>query len=166
MCEEFSVFLGKSKVFCLKMYEAGLYHDIGKAVIDQNTLYKKGSLTIEEWSHIKKHVIHSRIIVSKQSDDLDLISIVGQHHENENGKGYPRGLNSHEIHEGAKILKICDIYISLRESRSYRNSFDLASAMRLMQKMADDNEINGFFFEAFKSMLLDDLTEDVYLKAL
>lgn len=43
----------------------------------------------------------------------EIIEAVLQHHERENGKGYPRGLAGSAIHPDAKIIGLADTYTSL-----------------------------------------------------
>lgn len=155
LCEKFSKYLGKTEPFIDLMVQAGLYHDIGKVKINQDILNKKGGLTIEEWNHIKKHVIYSRILVNRISDNQELINIVAQHHEEDSGKGYPRGLEGHKIDEGAKILKICDTYISLREKRPYREGFSVDKTFEVMDDMSEKMQINKEIYIKFKGMVLE-----------
>jgi len=50
----------------------------------------------------------------------DAVSIVLQHHEHYDGKGYPQGLVGEEIHLGARILMVADYYDAMRSARPYR----------------------------------------------
>src|SRR4051794_17859295 len=70
-----------------------LLHDIGKVSIDQAILNKPGRLTPEEFSEIKEHPSLGFELVRR----LPLPSILPahvafQHHERQDGSGYPRGL--------------------------------------------------------------------------
>ncbi|MDP2947007.1 MAG: HD domain-containing protein [Nanoarchaeota archaeon] len=158
LCKEFSLYLGNSYQYSLMLYQAGIYHDIGKIKLQKNTLNKVGPLTIEEWNHIKKHVIYSKIIAKSIGVDINIVDIVYQHHEEEDGCGYPNGLRGNQILTGAKILKICDVYISLREKRPYRESFELDETIKIMDQMEEEEKLNSILYSNFKNMVLESST--------
>lgn len=97
----------------------GNYHDIGKFSIDKNILYKKGKLSRDEFSKVSDHPI----IGYKQLKETGIIStvptIVIQHHEREDGSGYPFGLKSNEINKLTKIVSLADSYDAMTSKRSY-----------------------------------------------
>ncbi len=45
-----------------------------------------------------------------------------QHHEREDGSGYPLGLTGDKIHKYAKIVAVADIYHAMTSRRSYKKS--------------------------------------------
>jgi len=76
-----------------------LLHDIGKATIDKNITNKPGKLTDEEFSEMKKHPIHGKVLIRRlrpvlesvfgDAVDMNLVEqIVGCHHLRPDGKGY------------------------------------------------------------------------------
>ncbi len=48
-------------------------------------------------------------------------SIVLQHHERNDGTGYPKGLRGDEIHLYGKICSLADVYDALTSERPYRS---------------------------------------------
>src|SRR6267143_6572141 len=46
--------------------------------------------------------------------------IVGQHHEQWNGSGYPHGLKHEEISIGARIFSVVDTFDAITSDRVYR----------------------------------------------
>ena len=102
------------------IYLAGLLHDIGKIGIDDNVLRKPGKLTDAEYEHIKTHAeIGHRILRDiKQLDEV--LPVVLHHHEQWNGKGYPRMLAGEAIPLLARIMAVADSFDAMSSDRPYR----------------------------------------------
>ena len=101
-----------------------LLSDIGMTKVDQSIINKKEKLTSQEYSDIKGHVEHTGNILSKVAEKFPfLIPIVNQMHERENGNGYPDGIKGESIHEFAKIMSLCDVYIALTEPKVNRDNY-------------------------------------------
>lgn len=109
---------------------AGLLHDLGKRAIDDEIINKPSKLTPEEYEIIKSH---SQIGYNILQDDYLISSTVKtsilEHHENEDGTGYPRGLKSNNIYKFAKIIHIVDVYDALISKRPYKEPFSPKEAI-------------------------------------
>ncbi len=92
----------------------GLLMDIGKLRISLEIVTKIDFLSSEERNLLKKHVIFGENII-KQSGDIPaaVFDIVSQHHEREDGSGYPRGLNANQLNTYARMAAIVDSYQEL-----------------------------------------------------
>ena len=103
------------------MVLAGLFLDIGKQMVPKELLEKKGLLTEEEFDILKNHVVESFKIVenSELEGRTDLMNGIIQHHERDDGSGYPSGLKGDEITTFGKVLAILDCYDAMASSRSY-----------------------------------------------
>lgn len=103
------------------MVLAGLFLDIGKQMIPKDLLEKKGLLTEEEFDILKNHVVDSFKIVegSELAGRTDLMNGIIQHHERNNGTGYPSGLKGDVITTFGKVLAVLDCYDAMASSRSY-----------------------------------------------
>lgn len=55
-----------------------------------------------------------------------------QHHERENGSGYPRGIKGNEIHDYAKLIAIIDSYDAMTTHRPYRLAMLPHQAMEIL----------------------------------
>ncbi|MDW8802331.1 HD-GYP domain-containing protein [Clostridium sp. A1-XYC3] len=109
-----------------KLYElclGALIHDIGKALIPEDILKKNGKLTEEESKIVKEHTVKGYDFL-KGSVDVPATSrvIALQHHEREDGKGYPEGRKGNEINDLAKIVAVADVYDALTSERPYREA--------------------------------------------
>lgn len=119
--------LPQGKVDLLK--SAALLHDIGKIGIDKNILNKTGRLEKEEFETIKSHPAIGATIISDLSYLANLSDIIKHHHERNDGKGYPDGLNYGNIPLETSILTIADSFDAMTSNRPYRTSMSLETAL-------------------------------------
>lgn len=100
---------------------AGLFHDIGKLKIPREILYKPGKLNEEEYKLVKQHTIFGYNLLKETMGISKNIALGAlQHHEREDGSGYPLGLKSNKIHEFAKIIAVCDVFNAMTSNRIYK----------------------------------------------
>jgi putative nucleotidyltransferase with HDIG domain len=101
------------------LFYATLFHDIGKINTPIEILNKPGRLTNEEYEIIKKHPIDGAEMV-EGTYFKNLSTIILQHHERIDGKGYPHGIPGDKILIEAKIIAIADCYDAMTSDRPYR----------------------------------------------
>ena len=98
--------------------------DIGMTRVDPEILKKTTKLVPEEIAEIRRHLDKSADILAGVSKTFPFITpIILQHHERSNGSGYPRGMKGENIHEFAKIIGMCDVYIAMTEPKANRENF-------------------------------------------
>ncbi len=114
--------LNYSKEDIEKIEIAALLHDIGKVVIDNSIIDKPGKLAEKELDHIKLHPITGKKILSDITSLKDIPTIIEQHHERPDGKGYPYGLTLDEIHPLALIISVADAYDVMISLRPYKDN--------------------------------------------
>ena len=137
---------------CYDLAVAGVLHDIGKLRLAEYLYGKdRDSLSIEKMRHIRMHSSLSYDIIK----DMDFSALVKEsvlyHHENYDGTGFPRNLEGEDIPLGARIIRVCDVFSALVSRRSYREAFDIDSALNLLI-----NEVKHFdmhIFLAFQRMI-------------
>lgn len=140
--------LGEKELVNIAM--TGLLHDIGKLLIDRDILYKPGRLTAEEFSQMKKHATYGYEQVKDYSSISATIKVgIYQHHENEDGTGYPNGLESDKIYKFAKIIHVVDVYDALISKRPYKDPKTSADALSFLLDnvgtMFNEEFVNAFF---------------------
>ncbi len=96
-----------------------LLHDIGKIGIKDDVLFKPSSLSSEEFSIMKTHVILGANIVSQVPKLKRCLEPILFHHERIDGKGYPHGLSGDDIPFVAKITTVADAYDAMTTNRVY-----------------------------------------------
>lgn len=115
-----------------------LLHDLGKVYVSQEILNKPTSLTEEEFKQVKEHTKYG-FEVLRNLADLSILSahVAYQHHEREDGSGYPRGLPAEEIHSFAKIVAVADSFEAMTANRNYKKKvFKNDEAVRQLTKEA------------------------------
>lgn len=108
---------------------AGLFHDIGKIGVPDAVLLKNGPLTQEEFQEIKKHPAGGEQILKQYTPFKEMMSIVRNHHERYDGKGYPDGLAGEEICLGARIIAVADSFDAMISNRTYRKGLGFERTM-------------------------------------
>ncbi len=114
----------------------GMLHDIGKAKITSTILDKKGSLNPVEMEEAKRHSALGAELLSKAIGNKGrAYEIVLQHHEREDGSGYPRGLMGGRIDKLAKIVAVADVFDAVTSDRGYKTGCNSLEAVGLIKKM-------------------------------
>lgn len=100
---------------------AGLLHDAGKVKVPAEIIKKEGPLSPAEYQEIKRHPFYGYQLVANTPGMPKRIALaVLQHHERENGTGYPLKLSSKTILSTAKILAVADVFDAVTSNRCYQ----------------------------------------------
>ncbi|MCB9871612.1 MAG: HD domain-containing protein [Ectothiorhodospiraceae bacterium] len=119
------------------MYQFAPLHDIGKLAIPDHILLKPGSLDADEIEVMRQHVPRGLEVIEVlvEQFDLDIIdnldvlrAVVGEHHENFDGSGYPNGLAGEAITPEGRIVKVADVLDALTSARPYKRAWTLDDA--------------------------------------
>ena len=114
---------------------AGRLHDLGKIGIREDVLNKKGTLTEEEYAHVKKHVTMGADILAPLSYLGPVVDFVATHHEHWDGSGYPRGISGDDIPLGGRIICAGEVYDALTTNRPYQDKLDPEEALDRMRTL-------------------------------
>lgn len=131
---------------------AGFFlHDLGKTRIDHSIINKPGKLNEEELKEMRRHPDHGFNILS-ETEKLNSESriIVLQHHERDDGSGYPLGIKGADIHPYGRICSVADVYDALTSIRPYKPQMPPFEALRIMQK----EMIHHFHKDVFEKFVL------------
>jgi HD-GYP domain-containing protein (c-di-GMP phosphodiesterase class II) len=100
---------------------AGLLHDIGNVKIDSTLLEKTSKLTPADFDEVRKHTVLGYQIIKNMPAINEGVKLAAlQHHEREDGSGYPLNLKGDRIHIYSKLLAIADIFHAMTNERQYR----------------------------------------------
>jgi HD-GYP domain-containing protein (c-di-GMP phosphodiesterase class II) len=108
---------------------AGMLHDVGKITIPAEILSKPGRLTTMEFELIKGHAQASFEILKAIHFPWLVAELAVQHHERQDGSGYPVGLKDDEILPEARILAVADVVEAMASHRPYRAALGVAAAL-------------------------------------
>ena len=143
--------LGRFMRFSPKMVEelglAALLHDVGEVKIPVE-LIRSGSKTHQEAELVKKHTeFGAEILIHSKGLPNSVIDVAYSHHEQIDGKGYPRGLLPEKISTFARIVAIVDTYDRLTQGRD-EQSISATEALRYLY-LYRDKIFDGRITEAF-----------------
>ena len=97
--------LGYNRIRQMSLGLGALLHDIGMIKLPQSITHKKGKLTEEEFNIIRTHTLLGYKLLSDSGKfSQDVLKIVVQHHERDDGKGYPRRVKGDTITDMSKIV--------------------------------------------------------------
>lgn len=115
---------------------AAILHDIGKTKIPEEILQKPGKFTSKEFNHMKKHTVYGYELIKKTVGTSHRIALVAlQHHEREDGSGYPFGLKGSKIDYLSKIVAVADVFHAMTSKRVYH---DASPFFKVMNQMKQD----------------------------
>jgi putative nucleotidyltransferase with HDIG domain len=145
---------------------AAFLHDIGKIGITKEILLKPGKLNTIEKTIIESHCHIGNTIVRKELGRTRAAEFIRDHHEDWNGKGYPRRLTGEEISVQGRIIRICDSFDTMTSDiRNYaltKMSYD--DAFQEL-KRCSWAQFDGNLVDAFISLLTElELPESWYDK--
>lgn len=125
--------LGYSTGDCIQLGIAGLLCDIGMTKIPEKVYKKAAKLTSSERNEIKKHPVYSYKMI-KDLPSLTEEAVLGvlQHHEREDGSGYPLGLKGEKQTRFSKVIAVSDVFVALISDRSYQEKVTLFEALEIM----------------------------------
>jgi len=146
--------LSKRQIEIIKV--ACQLHDLGKIGIPEHILTKPGKLTEEEWNEIRMHPQKGVEILKPLAFLNDVITLVEQHHEHYNGKGYPCGLKGEEIELGARIICVADAFDAMTTKRSYAGAMPIDLAIEEMER-CKETQFDPRVVESFIDLLKKDL---------
>ncbi|HPT86627.1 MAG TPA: HD-GYP domain-containing protein [Bacillota bacterium] len=130
-----------------------LLHDIGKIFVDAEILNKPGSLKPEEYDRVKNHTWDGYELL-KEKIGMNYISshVAFQHHEREDGSGYPRGITGDQIHRFAKIVAVADVYDAMTSYRVYKNAMPSHVVLNKIKAEAD-RKFNSTVVQCLEKMV-------------
>ncbi len=115
-------------------------HDIGKVLVPDHILNKSGKYTDDELKEMKKHVSLGVKILEDTPDISHVVmSMVKEHHERLNGKGYPFQLSGEAISKYGRMIAIVDSYDAMTAERIYKSNMHPIQAFKNLIKEAPDS---------------------------
>jgi putative nucleotidyltransferase with HDIG domain len=142
----------------ITLEHGALLHDIGKIGVPDGILLKRGSLTDEEWEHMRRHVEFGSNILQGIDFLTGAREIVQQHHERFDGSGYPNRLGGEFICQGARIFAVADAVDAITSDRPYRQGRPFEAAADELIKCAGKH-FDPLVVKAFTEVPMDNWRE-------
>ncbi len=109
-------------------------HDIGKVGIPDAILQKPDKLTPEEFEIMKTHTVIGAEFINKVADLQPVLSIVRNHHERWDGRGYPDALAGEKTPHLARVVALADAFDAMTSDRPYRKGMPVEIAFGEIEK--------------------------------
>jgi HD-GYP domain-containing protein (c-di-GMP phosphodiesterase class II) len=134
-------YFGSSDRHNLRELGVGFFlHDLGKTQVDPAIINKKGKLTFDEMQAMRRHPLYGFNILNDANQlTTECKLIILEHHEREDGSGYPYGLYGEEIHVYARICSLVDMYDALTTDRPYRSKISPFEALNIVKSEINDS---------------------------
>ena len=120
----------------LTLQQAALIHDIGELAMNRKYINREGILNDEERIDVQRHPVIGEQETAKKGLSRAVQLLVRWHHEWWNGTGYPDGLQGEQIPLAARILRVCDTYVAMTDSRPYSIPISESEAKRYLTEWA------------------------------
>jgi cyclic di-GMP phosphodiesterase len=137
---------------------AGIVHDVGKVVVPDAILLKRGPLSPKERTLMREHPVVGEHICAPLKTFGLVLPIIRHHHEHWNGSGYPDGIAGEAIPFTARILQVVDVYDALTTNRPYRRALAPAEAWEIIRKEVNRGWWEGRLVEEFRGLMSRQIT--------
>ncbi|MCR5765291.1 MAG: HD-GYP domain-containing protein [Treponema sp.] len=142
---------------------ACILHEIGMLRLPPQIYITDKKLTPGERIQITKHTLFGYAILRDLEFPLNIQLGVLEHHERENGTGYPRKLSGEKISSIAKIIAVACSYEAITSSRGYKESSYNFDAYLQLLKNADHSYNPAIIKALFYTVSLYPIGSYVYL---
>lgn len=153
LAEKLAKRLGMSASDQSALRRAGILHDIGKVVVPDAVLLKRGPLTDAEWQIMREHAAAGERICAPLRTFADVLPIIRHHHERRDGSGYPDRLAGDAIPMGARVLQVVDVFDALTMPRPYKAAMTHEKALFTMEDEVRRGWWDPTVFGAFTTMI-------------
>ncbi|MEE8104977.1 MAG: HD domain-containing phosphohydrolase [Planctomycetota bacterium] len=113
--------------------QAALLHDVGKSLVPKEVLYKKGSLTDEEFAIIQCHPEWGAEILQEQGGaDAVAIHVAYCHHMRDGGLGYPKTEMPIDPGPVSNAVQVADVFEAITSERPYHKGLSVAETVDII----------------------------------
>jgi HD-GYP domain-containing protein (c-di-GMP phosphodiesterase class II) len=135
--------LGFPKEYLLRLGMVGLLLDLGMLKVPKPILEKTAVLTAEEFDAVREHVVLGlEILHNIPGLHPDIAEGIAQHHERENGSGYPSRRSGDQLSTFGRMAAVVDTFTAMTSKRSYREPAAAYEVLRDLSSWA------GTYFNA------------------
>ena len=143
----------KQEVNLQDLQNAAMCHDVGKSLIPEKILNKKGKLTSEEKEIMDLHSELGYEILKGSGLNKNTVEIIKYHHQTLDGAGYPKVDAKYECPKSVQILNVADKYSALTEERAYKKAFSREDALNIISEDVKNGKIASDVFEVLNKVV-------------
>jgi HD-GYP domain-containing protein (c-di-GMP phosphodiesterase class II) len=100
---------------------AGLVYDLGMLLVPERIRTGAEQLTEIDRGRVQRHPVFTLAMLEAVEGVPLIVKLAAyQHHERENGGGYPRGTRREQVCDYARVLAVADSFAAATEPRTYR----------------------------------------------
>lgn len=128
-----------------------ILHDIGKIAVPDSILNKAGKLTASEFDVMRTHPVVGYEICQTLGLPEGVLLLVRNHHERLDGKGYPDGLEGHQLPLALRIVCVADVFDAMASSRPHRAGMPADKVLRELGRNAG-SQFDPIVVEALREL--------------
>lgn len=122
---------------------AAMLADVGMMFIPHRIRTGGEQLSELDRSRVQRHPAYSVALLERIENLPPMVALAAwQHHERENGTGYPHQLRGEAICDPARVLAVCDVFAALTSPRRYRENLLPYVAMEQMVRQASAGQFH------------------------
>jgi len=131
----------------------GLLHDVGKNRVPRAILDKPGPLDAAEWQIMRGHAKAGHdMVIRALGYAPSYAHIIAEHHERNDGSGYPANRAASQIALDSQIVAIVDSFDALTCRRPYKGAVSAFDALHVM-RVAMRGQFNDELLREFIKLL-------------
>ena len=144
--------LSGGKVDQVQLAVAVMLHDIGMSFLPLTMLDAQGRADPAQLSVWQRHVEMGASLVASSPRWQDAAAMIWQHHEHQDGTGFPHQMAGDDISEGARLLRIVDEFDWLTSQHEQQE----ASNRQLIKALVEISQGSGSKFDPFWVSMLNE----------
>ncbi|MCT6699997.1 HD domain-containing phosphohydrolase [Rheinheimera sp. 4Y26] len=144
--------LAGGKVDQLQLVVAVMLHDIGMAFLPLQMLDAQGRADPAQLSVWQRHVEMGASLVASSPRWQDAAAMIWQHHEHQDGSGFPHQMAAEDISDGARLLRIVDEFDLLTSQQQAQET----NNRQLIKALVEINQGAGTKFDPFWVSMLSE----------
>lgn len=137
-----------------------MLHDVGKGLVPEHILNKRGKLEGTELALMRRHPLDGARMLIDAGNAPDLAIVIAyEHHMHLNRTGYPLPRQDHFPHLASQIVQVADMYDALRTNRPYRAGMPIEQAREIMFQgagISHDKALLDWFFDRIAQRCADE----------
>jgi putative two-component system response regulator len=136
LARRLALWLGWDETRVRRLIAGARLHDIGKVMVSERILRKRGPLTPKELAEIRTHPTAGALLIAAVEHAEQALPYVLYHHERWDGGGYPTRRRASDVPEGARLLAVVDAFDAMTSTRPYRRAMATVHALDEIDRCA------------------------------